>query len=390
MNRKGVCYDVGRVMMGSNWRPKFDSKIVRRELEIIKKDLHCNVVRICGLDIKRLVTASEEALRQGLEVWFSPEMWDRSQEETLQYLVTAAKAAELLRKRWSEKVVFSVGSELTLFTQGIIEGKNFFERMNNPSFWISIKEGRHNKPLNEFLAKANQAVRQVFNGKVTYFSVPLETVDWNPFDFIGADLYRDARIKNVFGKIVSGYQAYNKPVMIGEFGCCTYRGADMLGGNGFIVIFGMMADYLGPKITLPKMIEEMLKVIPKADGHYIRDESLQAKEIIEQLVTFDAAGVEGAFVFTFVSPTSTYAPDPRFDGDMGSYSLVKSYPEKDTFEQITLQTERQGKELLGVDLAPEEMSKFTGEFDKRGDTYTDMPWEPKEAFRAVASYYARH
>ena len=390
MNRKGVCYDVGRFMMGSNWRPKFDAEVVRQELEIIKEDLHCNAIRICGLDIERLTTASKDALKQGLEVWFSPEMWDKSQEETLQYLKKAAEAAESLRKQWPDMVVFSVGSEVTLFMQGIVEGSNFFERMNNPSFWISIKEGRHNKALNEFLAKANQAVRGVFKGKVTYFSVPLEAVDWSPFDFVGVDLYRDARIKDVFSKVAGRYLEYKKPVVIGEFGCCTYLGAEMLGGSGFIVTFGMMADYLGPKIPVPRLIGEMLKAVPKVDGHYIRDEGLQAKEIVEQLTTFDAAGIDGAFVFTFVSPTSTYSPDPRFDLDMGSYSLVKSYVEKDTFDKIVSQTVRQGKELLGVDLAPEELPKFVGEFDKKGDTYPDMPWEPKESFRAVADYYAKH
>ena len=66
MNRKGVCYDVGRVMMGSQWRPKFDLKQVKRELGIIKNDLHCNTVRICGLDLKRLEIAAEEALASGV------------------------------------------------------------------------------------------------------------------------------------------------------------------------------------------------------------------------------------------------------------------------------------------------------------------------------------
>jgi len=79
MKRKGVCYDVGRVMMGEDWRPTFDLHMVHRELEIIKNDLHCNTVRICGLDLDRLMTATEDALKQGLEVWLSPEMWDKSQ-----------------------------------------------------------------------------------------------------------------------------------------------------------------------------------------------------------------------------------------------------------------------------------------------------------------------
>src|SRR5271163_3079416 len=121
MNRKGVCYDVGRVMMGENWRPKFDPQIVHRELGIIRNDLHCNTVRVCGLDIDRLMAASEDALAQGLEVWLSPEMWDREQDETLGYVTKAAVRAEKLRQRWSGRLIFSVGSELTLFMKGIVE-----------------------------------------------------------------------------------------------------------------------------------------------------------------------------------------------------------------------------------------------------------------------------
>ena len=390
MNRKGICYDVGRVMMGSQWRPKFDPEQVHRELEIIKKDLHCNTVRICGLDLKRLEVAAEDALTQGLEVWLSPEMWDRSQEETLTYLKNAAEVGETLRQRFPSMVVLSVGSEATLFTQGIVEGENFMQRMNNPSFWMNIQAGKHNEPLNAFLSKACHAVRQSFKGQVTYFSVPFEKVDWNPFDFVGVDLYRDVRIKNIFDKMVKGSLVYGKPVVIGEFGCCTYRGADLLGGSGFIVIFGMMADYLKEKVAVPMPFAEMLKIIPKVDGHYVRDESLQAKEITEQLAAFDSAGVEGAFVFTFVSPTSAYNEDTRFDMDLGSFSLVKSYPERETFEQILSESAKQGKELVGIDSMPDLSAKFENVIGMHGSTYPDMPWEPKESFKAVADYYAKH
>ncbi|MGH9918804.1 MAG: abortive infection protein, partial [Nitrososphaerales archaeon] len=323
MNRKGVCYDAGRVMMGEPWRPKFDETLARRELKIIKEDLHCNAVRICGLDIDRLVVASQAALDAGLEVWFCPEMWDRTQEDTLAYLREAAEAAEELRATHPGKVALSVGSELTLFMQGIVEGKNVFDRMNTPSFLENIRAGKHNAPLNAFLKQASEASRGVFHGPLTYFSLPFEAVDWKPFDFFGVDHYRDARIRDQYGKMVAAFRASGKPVLIGEFGCCTYRGAEMLGGNGFMIAFGMMADYLGPRLTLPKNTEETMRVAERVDGHYVRDEGLQAREIVDQLRVLDAAGVEGAFVHTFVSPTSTHVDDPRFDGDMGSYSLVK-------------------------------------------------------------------
>jgi hypothetical protein len=326
MKRKGVCYDVGRVMMGEDWRPTFDPYMVHRELEIIKNDLHCNTVRICGLDLDRLMTAAEDALKQGLEVWLSPEMWDKSQEETLDYLVKAAAAVEQLRSDFPQRLVLSIGSELTLFMQGIVEGKNFMERMAHPAFWENIKAGMHNKPLNAFLARANEAVRQVFRGNVTYISVPLETVDWSLFDFVGVDIYREARIKDSFSDLIKRYFAHHKPVIIGEFGCCTYQGAENAGGRGWAIMD------IG---TMPLQL----------NGEYVRDEGLQARELTDVLSVLDGVGVDGAFVFTFVSPTTPYNEDPKYDLDMASYSPVKSY------------------------------------VDKHGATYPDMPWEPKASLR---------
>ena len=69
---------------------------------------------------------------------------------------------------------------------------------------------------------------------------------------------------------------------------------------------------------------------------------------------------------------------------------MKSYPERDTFEQIMLDSARQGKELTGIELTPDLSSKFADVIGKHGSTYPDMPWEPKESFRAVADYYAKH
>jgi hypothetical protein len=63
--------------MSANWRPDCSPALVHRELEIIKTGLHCNTVRICARDTGRLATAAEDALRQGLEVWFCPELWNK-------------------------------------------------------------------------------------------------------------------------------------------------------------------------------------------------------------------------------------------------------------------------------------------------------------------------
>jgi hypothetical protein len=96
VNSSGVIYDVGTVFSGPGWR--------------VARDLHCNAVRIRGRDIGRLTSVAEEAMRQGLEVWLSPELFEKSQQETLEYITAAATAAELLNQRWPGRLVFSVGS----------------------------------------------------------------------------------------------------------------------------------------------------------------------------------------------------------------------------------------------------------------------------------------
>jgi hypothetical protein len=332
--------------MGVNWRPTFDPKVVHRELEIIKNDLHCNAVRICGLDIGRLMTATADALGLGLEVWLSPELWNKSQKETLEYIRKAATAAEQLSRQAPERLVFVVGSELTLFMQGIVPGRSLMARMKNPSFWQDVKTGTHNAPLNAFLEKANEAVRGVFSGPVTYASLVWEAVDWSLFDFVGVDHYRDARIKDRYLDMLEPLFALGKPVVITEFGMRAYQGAESSGTLGFGVIDGRT-------LVLHQIPVLGRFVKPRLNGDYVRDEALQAREITETLGLLDAAGAGGAFVSSFVDYLATFSNDPIYDLDMSALSLVKTYAKG------------------------------------RGTTYPDMAWEPKESFKAVADYYAK-
>ncbi|ADZ09470.1 abortive infection protein [Methanobacterium lacus] len=331
MNRRGVCYDVGRVMMDKNFRPEFDDDIVKQELEIIKEDLHCNVVKICGKDVKRLMRASEFALKLGLEVWVSPELWDKNPEDTLEYIVEAAVETEKLRLIYEGKVVFIMGTELSLFMNGILNGENFMERLQSPDFMEIVTNGKHNTSLNEFLVKGNALVRNVFNGPVTYASAPFEAVNWNIFDFVCVDIYRDAKIKEEYPKILQSFARFGKPVVIGEFGCCTYEGAEDLGGWAWNILDELNSEEL--------------------NGNYVRNEAVQAFELTEQLNILENSGVDGGFVFTFVQPTFKHSKDPCRDLDMASYSLVKTLCEG------------------------------------HGQTYKNMNWEPKESFYALSEFY---
>jgi len=334
MNRKGVNYDVGIEFLSDYVsRPIFDAELVHKELEIIKNDLHCNAVRISGTDINRLMAASENALKQGMEVWLSPHLHNKNPQETLEYTVKCARAAEELRKCWPQ-LVFILGCELTIFMNGILKGKNFFERAGNPLTLLKLKVlGTHNKPLNAFLNRANRAVREVFHGQVTYASAPIEAVDWSIFDFVCLDYYRGDRNRDSYGERLQRHFAHGKPVIITELGCCTYKGAEDKGGRGFMIIDSNNSE--------------------KLNGDYIRDEEMQAREISEMLQLVDHEGVEGAFVFTFVSPSLPYNETPKYDLDMASYSLVKS--------------------IRG----------------QNGVIYPELPWEPKKSFEIVANYFSK-
>ena len=369
MNRKGVCYDSGSYM-AFNWHPDFDVATVRRELEIIKKDLHCNAVRITGLDISRLTTSSRAALEEGLEVWFSPTIWDKAQDTTLAHTVKAAGEAEKLNKEYPDKVVFVVGGEFTLFIDGIVKGRNAMERMANlvkdfgqqrqpgqqsvdPTESVArLKAAEHNRLLSGFVHDVADSVRRVFHGRTTYASLAWESVDWSLFDFVGADHYRAERIKNRYLDMLRPAFESGKPVVITEFGVQTYEGAEVNGaGLGGNIIDGKSQFFHYKLPLLGRFIRPRL-----TSGKHVRDESLQARELVDQLTTLDNAGVYGVFVSTFLEQVKPYDDDPRYDLDMGSLSLVKYY--------------EGGK--------------------RHGTTYPDMPWEPKESFRAVAEYYAGH
>jgi hypothetical protein len=335
VKRKGVNYDVGIEFHHDYMsRPIFDVEVMRRELEIIQADLHCNAIRVSGTDIDRLMLTTKHALKQGLEVWLSPHLQDKSPEETLEYTQKCAAEAERLRKQWPQ-LVFILGCELTWFMRGILPGRNFMERLGNPlSMWWRLKvRGEHNKPLNAFLTTANAAVREVFHGPVTYASAPIEAVDWSLFDFLCLDYYRVRQNRDSYGSRLKRHFAHGKPVVITEVGLCTYQGAEDRGARGFMIVD-------------PKNQRQL-------NGEYVRAEHLQAHELVDMLTALEQVGIDGAFVFTFVSPVLTYNEKARFDLDMASYSLVKSYA------------------------------------DKHGITYRDMLWEPKESFYAVAAYYAK-
>ena len=217
---KGVNYDTDREI----WRPEF----VRREIEAIRQDLHCNAIFLLGSDIERLGQSATIAADNGLHVWFEPRQFDADAADTLDFVASRRRGlAEELRAEHRD-VGLSLGVELTIFMAGLRTGRRLARTRRRPR---TDPPADYNGRLNAFLGDAVTRIRPIFGGQITYSSGTWEEVDWRPFDVVGIDLYRDTDNAATFVEDVRSLHRHGKPVVITEFGCCAFRGADDLGGG---------------------------------------------------------------------------------------------------------------------------------------------------------------
>jgi hypothetical protein len=348
MRAKGINFDTGFLSAGTSTHEPFDPEVVRREMRIIRDDLHCTAVRITGGDPDRLEVAATHAADAGLEVWFCPFTNGLTQDELLALLADSGERAERLRRRGAEVVLLS-GSEVSLFTGGFLPGETLADRLALVADPARLRPmiGEVRSRINAFLQRAVDVVRARFGGPVSYASLPLEGVDWGPFDVIATDAaYRTsvtaARFRENIRAFVEQGRAQGKPVAVTEFGCGTHRGAANVAGTGdSIIVWGADGRATGLK------------------GELVRDEEEQAVYVRELLEVFAAEGVDAAFVYTFARYDLLHRDDPHVDLDMASAGVVKVL-------------DGQG-----------------GAGDRRGGRYPEMPWEPKAAFDALADWFGR-
>src|SRR5215467_7678636 len=331
MRGKGINYDTGFSPGGETSREHFDADVVRSEMRIIARELHCTAVRISVGEPERLSIAGELAAAEGLEVWFAPFPCELITDQLAPLFEHCAGRAEHLR-RSGANVVLVTGCELTLFGDGFLPGGTFherIERLKSPGPRLYAAFARLPGKLNGFLAATAEAARSRFGGPLTYASGMWEPVDWGPFDIVATDAYRDASNAATFRSELRKQLRHGKPLAVTEFGCCGYAGAAARGGMGWAII----DDSTDP---------------PRLDGDYTRDESEQARYLEELTAIFAEEGVDLAFWFTFAGYRLVTDPRPRRDLDMASYGVVKMLP------------------------------------DGPGAGYDGLGWEPKLAFGALA------
>ena len=342
LRAKGIGYDTGFNVTGARSQP-LDAAVIRRELEIIRDDLHCTAVRLIGNDINQMEVAARHAASLGLETWINPYPYEATLDEARALLADAAVRAERVRRDPATRaeVVLVAGAELSIFTSGFLPGATMQDRTAS----LLRRDDRTRElikavppAINDFLADVAKVIRKEFHGSVTYAAIPFEGVDWTPFDIISLDLSRSKEVAHVYQQGVRGLVAQGrtagKPVAITEFGCTTYTGAADRGAMGHeeVVVY----DGATP-VGL--------------NGNLVRNEAEQSAYLRDLLGVFTTEGVDAAFACTFIMRNLPHRADPRLDLDMASWGIVK------VFE------------------------------DRRGATYPDMTWEPKEAFGTLAECY---
>ncbi|SIO85352.1 type II CAAX prenyl endopeptidase Rce1 family protein [Nocardiopsis sp. JB363] len=330
---RGIMYDVGSSYVpGQNSRERWNPEAVREEMRVIHEDLHCTTVSLFGQDLDRLEQAARFALAQGLDVWLQPRSLDARHDELVEHVGRAAELAGRLIEEYPDRVVLNVGCELTILNRDIIPGRDM-RRRTMALYVFGMLPFYYNRRLNRVLRRLAEVARERFPGPLTYGSGTWETVDWTPFDIIGVDYYLDELTRGSYRQGLRALNRLGKPVVVTEFGCCSYRGAETLGGSG------------GDPLDWRDLDDRRVR------GNPVRDEGVQA-DMIEKLIdVYETEDVHGAFLCMFVEGDCRYSPDPTRDSDMASFGIVRP-------------------PSLESGLSPD-----------------DGHWEPKEGFHALARRY---
>ncbi|BCK59114.1 abortive infection protein [Nocardia wallacei] len=299
---RGVNYDTGTdYSAGAPTRVGWDMAQVSSDMADIARKLHANSVCVYGSRADRLREAAGAAAAAGLTVWVQPRSIESDASRTLILLEDVATDAEHLRVRGAE-VHLNIGCELSIFSTAVIPGRSYAQRaLRLTRRWPLLP--LYNWRLNRLLSEMADVARARFRGSLTYGCGLWEDVDWRLFDIVGQNFYRLKHNERDYSRRLRDFHRHGKPVIITEFGCGAFRGADDLGPTSHEVI-----DYS----TDPAQLTDAPT----------RDEATQAKYLEELLREYRRAKVAGAFVFEYVAEGNPHSLDPGLDLDMAGYGIV--------------------------------------------------------------------
>ena len=331
MKINGINYDTG-FFVGEDSRPDFDEATAAREMRVIAEDLHCTAVRISGGDPARIEAAAAHAAEAGLQVWFAPFPVDLDPGAMVELMRDSASRAENLRNHGAD-VVLLTGCEISLFGAGLISGANLLERITTlMTAGPGIREIQRNTQecLNEMAAVS----RATFGGPISYASGVWEDVDWTAFDIVGLNATGTNRTPPTTEHVGPRAPA-RKARRRHRIRLLHLPGRRRPGRHGL--------DGRRPTAD------------PPLDGTLERDEQEQVDYFTQSMQAFEETGMRGAFWFTFgLYTTVRRDDDPTRDTDLASYGVVAMLP-----------------------------PAFAS------TRYTEMRWEPKPGFDAMARLYGK-
>ena len=344
MKIKGMNYDIGIEFVYGDPNSKinvFNKQYFKRDLEIIRDELHCNAIRLSGTDVQDMLDGTEMVLQAGLDCWTSPHYIDAPLQDVEDKTQELAVGLEKLRTKYPDnEVVIIYGCEMHHFAP-FLPGNNYSERLASfaqPDSQKTLAEA--SAKLNAYFARVIPKMREVFGGRITYTTVTFETLDWTPFDIICLDQYKSMYNRDTFKQEVAPFielaKAQNKTFVIPETGYCCFKGCSDYGAAGFMILY---------PVGDGKVNQEMERAEKE------REEAFT--DVLTEIAELD---VEGVFPFTFVYSQMPHVEnDPIHDLDMAGFGITKTY---------------------------------TG--GKRGSVFEGVNWDPKEAFYAIKDFFETH
>ena len=157
-----------------------------------------------------------------LELWFSPVPINLEAGVLPGYFARCAREAERLRRAHRGRVVLVAGWEISLWCAGFLPGgDSVFGRIaaltdpdlqRKPDVMAALASGleRARHTLRDIVP----AVREEFAGPLTYAAAPWETIDWELFDLVSVDAYRDADNAAGYRDALRACRGFGKPVAV--------------------------------------------------------------------------------------------------------------------------------------------------------------------------------
>lgn len=214
MKTKGIIY-----MQESIGFLKKPPETMRKDIRMMKEELHANTVRLEGFE-PIVFDIAEMAKDVGLDVWIQPKFRDIV--PTSVYLEKVQRLAQRAEEMGHD--TFITGGELSLeLNFETQETEDYIERTGDFEQHVFRPLRENPERFQQFLALLVETIRENFSGRVTYSSGSWEfdLVPWELFDMVMNNQFYWERTLEDFPRLLEEIKKFGKPALQGECGFLT-------------------------------------------------------------------------------------------------------------------------------------------------------------------------